>query len=148
MGRLCCTHLQQPDAINRLLPTFIEMHREQWRETPSVFAPFGGGVADDAFYAMVEEGGSRRAVILSSLNVDGEPIAMYFGFNRRCWYGAYRTTYRASAGRYSPGHLLLHGMIYDFRQFGLDELDLMRGDHAYKFDYASAVKFNVSLRLR
>lgn len=147
MGPLRCAHLREPEAVARWLPRFIEMHREQWRGRTDAVAPFDGGVVDEAFREVGDEGARHGGVVLTVLTIADDPIAMYYGFAYRSWYGGYRTTFRRSASRHSPGHLMLHGMIHTLRSLGFKELDLMRGGYAYKMEYASIVSHNLALSM-
>jgi CelD/BcsL family acetyltransferase involved in cellulose biosynthesis len=145
LGALVTTQLRDPERIVRRLPAFIEMHRAQWAGRADAVGPFDGGAVDAVFLAAGAEGGARGEVVLTELTLDGEPLAMYFGFLRGRWYGGYRTTFKADARRFSPGHLMLHDMIHRFRTDGLVELDLMRGGYAYKMAYGTVVGSNVTI---
>jgi CelD/BcsL family acetyltransferase involved in cellulose biosynthesis len=142
LGEVRMVNYTSADAIRERLPEFISIHRAAWDHNPDTFAPFGDGVTDRMFYSMADSGGAVGQVVLSSLQLDGRPLAMYFGLKSPSWYGSYRITYDVTRKKYSPGHLLLAQMIQDFAQDGCTEFDLMRGAHPYKLDYASQVRWN------
>jgi CelD/BcsL family acetyltransferase involved in cellulose biosynthesis len=143
LGDAVLAHWMDRRSIRNRLPAFIAMHQTQWSSRPDAVAPFDGDVVDRGFQAIVDHMAPAGSVVLSELMIDGNPIAMYFGFRHRSWYGGYRTTFDRNWRRLSPGHLLLRGMVADFADLGLIELDLMRDVHDYKALYADLYRSNV-----
>ncbi|HET7232369.1 MAG TPA: GNAT family N-acetyltransferase [Longimicrobium sp.] len=146
-GAVDCRHHTGRDEILHRMPDFIALHTRQWEGRADAVAPFGDGVVDGAFTAMVEELAPAGGVVLSELLLDGRPVAMYFGFRHRDWFGGYRTCYDPELFRLSPGHLLLHQMIADFAARGVRTLDLMRGSYAYKREYVPSFRHNLRISL-
>lgn len=146
VGAVELDHHATLERVMSQLSTFIEMHREQWRGRADAVAPFDGGVVEAAFTAMVQQLAPRGQLLLTVLSVAGAPAAMYFGFVRGRWYGGYRTTFDPQLFRFSPGHLMLRGMISEFGRVGFERLDLMRGAYGYKSAYSSATARNRRFR--
>jgi CelD/BcsL family acetyltransferase involved in cellulose biosynthesis len=141
LGQVTLTHQHEPTGRLALMPSFIAMHGAQWQAREDAVAPFDGGAVDRTFTALAAA--PDTGVVLSELRLDSTPLAMYFGFVHRSRYWAYRTAFDQAYRRLSPGHLLLAGMITDFSSAGIRAFDLMRGDYAYKLNYASRVSANI-----
>ena len=148
LGPVRCHHYYQPDEIMMRLPVFIEMHQQQWADCTNAVAPFSNGVIESAFENMVKHLAPRGQLLLTELSLEEQPIAMYFGFTQGCRYGGYRTTFAHSHRRFSPGHLMLRQMILNFAAAGFHELDLMRGNYAYKQYYSNRSRQNKRFEIR
>lgn len=146
-GEVRVVNYGSASQIREHLPELISMHRAAWDGNPDTFAPFSEKMTRDLFHSMGEEGSAVGQIILSSLELDGSPLAMYFGLRSRDWYGVYRTAFNAAYKRFSPGHLLLSQLIQESARNGYAEFDLMRGAHPYKEEYASEVRWNHRLVL-
>jgi len=141
LGQLSLVHLRDPADLAPRLPTFFAMHAAQWKDRADVVAPFDGGVVDQTFAAVAAQ--PDAGVLLTELQLDSSPLAMYFGFLHRGRYWGYRTAYDRRYWRLSPGHQLVVQMIIDFSRSPVHTFDLMRGGYAYKLEYASSVSANV-----
>ncbi|MCB2226725.1 MAG: GNAT family N-acetyltransferase [Desulfarculaceae bacterium] len=145
LGEVACIHESTPGGVAAGMPSFIALHKRQWRDRNDVVAPFDGSVVDDQFrtagIALAEKG----MLLLTKLTLNGEPIAMYYGFKIGNWYGGYRTAYSLEYRKLSPGHLMLNRMIEEFPGMGIAELDFMRGDYPYKLHYTNKKRKNVIL---
>ena len=148
LGRVDCRHYDHPADIRARFESFVAMHRAQWLNRPDAIAPFTDSSVERAYAAMVEHMAPGGKVVLSQLTVGPRLIAVYFGFRFKGTYDGYRTAYDAELYRLSPGHLLLHQMIEDFRAAGLRKLDLTRGGHSYKAGYSGSFDHNLSIELR
>ncbi len=77
------------------------------------------------------------AGVLSVLRAGGQPIAAHFGIRSSSvwhhWFPAYDLEYK----RYSPGLLLLTGMIERASELGIKVLDFGRGEYDYKLRVAN-----------
>lgn len=143
LGKVRLREVRDPAERVSLMPVFVDLHRVQWQARTDVVAPFDGGVVDQTFLALAAE--SESCVVISSLEVDEVPVAMYFGFELSDTYWAYRTTYDVRLRRLSPGRLLVAAMLSAQAARGLARFDLMRGDYPYKHDYANERAHNVRL---
>jgi CelD/BcsL family acetyltransferase involved in cellulose biosynthesis len=145
LGSLRYRNYSTAEAMRGQLREFIRLHKESWSGRAETFAPFGDGVADDMFREMVDNGATRGEVVISSLECNGQPMAMYFGLQSGYWYGSYRITYDRGVGRYSPGRLLLNRMLRERADNGYREFDFLRGDHSYKMEYEPDVRYNITV---
>ncbi len=75
-------------------------------------------------------------VTIRSLHVRDEPIAMLLGLEYRRIHCAYLMRLSGELVRYSPGMACLYRAIAWATDRGLAELDLMRGDEAFKARWA------------
>ncbi len=143
LGLLTCQHHADPEAVLRHLPSFIDLHRQQWRGRMDAVAPFCDPTVVRGFEVLANSLSRQGNLILTSLTLADRPIAMYFGFRHRGYYGGYRTTFDRSYYRLSPGHLMLHRMLADFCADGVTVFDLMRGAYGYKAAYANLNSHNL-----
>ncbi len=148
LGAIECRHFDHSDDIRARFNSFVAMHRAQWRDRPDAIAPFTEAAVEHAYAAMVAHMAPAGTLLLSELSAGSRLVAVYFGFRFRKTYYGYRTAYDGDLYRLSPGHLLLHHMIEDFRAAGLRKLDLTRGGHPYKAEYSGGFDHNLSIELR
>lgn len=148
LGRVDCRHFDHPEDIRARFGSFVAMHSAQWLNRPDAIVPFTDASVERAYAAMVEHMAPGGTVVLTQLTVGSRLIAVYFGFRFRDTYYGYRTAYDIEFYRLSPGRLLLHHMIEDFRAAGLRKLDLTRGGHSYKAEYSGGFDHNLSVELR
>lgn len=86
---------------------------------------------------------------LGALTLHGDFLAVDFGFARGgCYYG-YLTSFDANFSRWAPGKCLLLGRIDDWVAVdGVERLDFLCGDEAYKFSHTGGEAYEVwSIRL-
>jgi CelD/BcsL family acetyltransferase involved in cellulose biosynthesis len=133
IGDVKLVHHTQGPTINERLRRFITMHQTQWSGRPDAVAPFDGGAVDEFFRQLTAR---CSGAVISELTVEGEPIAMRYGFLWNRTYSGYRPTFALAMQRFSPGLLHLRSMVDDFAHRGLHRLDLMRGDHKHKARFA------------
>ncbi len=81
--------------------------------------------------------GGQISGYLVSLNVDGNAIAAEFGPRWNGVFHPWLAAYDPEFSRYSPGHLLVHGLLGQMAQAGLDRYDLGPGDEAHKNLFAN-----------
>jgi CelD/BcsL family acetyltransferase involved in cellulose biosynthesis len=117
--------------------TIFDLHVKKWSQK-------GGGsglssARDRAFLrGLMRNLGTT--VRLDILFWNDTAVAAHFGFeweNRLYWY---ITTYDPDVASHSPGKLLLANVIRNAEADGLTEVDLLRGQEAYKFQYATHVR--------
>lgn len=82
----------------------------------------------------------RDRLSLSSLNLDGTPIAFHYGLTSHGVYSLLMTTYDESFGEYSPGHLLTEDVLEDCIARGLREFDFLGCDLPWKLEWTSTVR--------
>lgn len=142
LGDLQLQHYSSPGDVAQWLPRFIALHLAQWHGRADAVAPFDDAVVRDGFRAIASSTAKRGLMRLTVLQLGPTLLAGYFGFVWKNCYYAYRTAYDRSWFRYSPGHLMLRGMLADFAGAGIERFDLMRGAYNYKAEYASHVEAN------
>ena len=133
IGDVKLVHHTQGPTMEERLRRFITMHRTQWHGRPDAVAPFDGGAVDAFFRELTAR---CSGAVISELTVEGEPVAMRFGFLWNRTYGGYRPTFDLTMRHLSPGQLLLRSMVEGLVRRGLHRLDLMRGDYEYKGRFA------------
>ena len=77
----------------------------------------------------------RGEVQVSSLDLNGRPVAVHFGFVSQERYFYYMPSFDAAFSNYSPGRLLLMDLVRNSFDSGLREFDFMAGADPYKYDW-------------
>jgi CelD/BcsL family acetyltransferase involved in cellulose biosynthesis len=104
---------------------FADLHRTAEGAKGSFMGP-----AHEEFFADLV----RRAGATVELLVAGDGvIAAGFGFAEADGYYLYNSAYDRSAADASPGIVLLTAIIQQLADDGVERLDLLKGDEAYKF---------------
>ncbi|MCJ7695640.1 MAG: GNAT family N-acetyltransferase [Anaerolineaceae bacterium] len=85
---------------------------------------------------------------LSFLTIDGEKAAAYFCFVYANKVWVYNSAWNIRYGDYSPGWVLLGHIIQWAIENGIEELDFMRGDEAYKYKFGGVERFVMRCELR
>ncbi|GEM_PF-2818904 len=93
----------------------------------------------------VTETVDRDWIRVSTLEVDGEWIAYYFGFHYANRYSLYNTSFRRNFANCSPGSLLLFHILKCSFEEGLAEVDFMRGEEDFKFNWSNGSRRNTRL---
>jgi len=148
LGRLEIVHERDPDFARAMLPQFFDQHIRRWAGTgfPSLFER----PANRRFYErLVDLLGDQGLLVFSMMTIDGQAAAFHFGLrsgSRLLWY---KPAFEPALARYSPGEVLLGGLIRYAVTESYDAFDFTRGDERFKSRFASDVAYNMSyLRAR
>ncbi len=131
-------------SISRALPTFVNLHLQQWAKQGQAVAPFTIQSVRQGFEALLNSAADSGFADLTELTLNDQPIAGYIGFQEKNTYFAYRTTYDISMRTFSPGHLMLQALLRCLCQESVTRFDFMRGAYPYKADYATFTTTNLS----
>ena len=115
-----------PETLDRDLDALFELHRARWGSTPSDFgdSPFHRALARNA----LERGWLR----LWLLELDGQPIAAWHGFQVGTVCSYYQAGRNPSFERFSVGFVLMAHSIRSAIADGAREYRFGRGDEAFK----------------
>jgi CelD/BcsL family acetyltransferase involved in cellulose biosynthesis len=111
----------------------------------------GGAFASDVkrrFYQRVAERFLARAWLrLHRLRVGDRAVAcaLCFSYGGKVWY--YQTGYDPRWHEYGPGYLITGHVIRSAIAEGASEVDLLRGGHAYKYEWNAARRRILKLRV-
>lgn len=118
------------EAAERLARQAIALKR-QWLDARGLFSrTLSDDACVEAVAAAVRCPGSGACV--SALTIDGEPIAIEIGFASRRTYYSYLAAIEPRYARYSPGRLQMADTIAWCRRNGIDRVDLLGTEGAYK----------------
>jgi CelD/BcsL family acetyltransferase involved in cellulose biosynthesis len=125
------TRLANEDTLDRDLDTLFELHRARWGATRTDFcdSPFQRELARESL--------GRGWLRLRLLELDGRPIAAWYGFHvgRICSY--YQAGRDPVFERHSVGFILMANSIRSAIAEGAAEYRFGRGDEAFKSRFAS-----------
>ena len=117
------------------LEAFIELHQKRWG-ADGLFPPTPGGEQSRVFARrMFELFGSDGPLRLAFLSVGGKRIAsgIHFVSDDRLLY--YNAGVDPDARELSPGVLMVYAYVQRALAEGIGQLDFMRGDESYKYDW-------------
>ncbi|HET9948621.1 MAG TPA: GNAT family N-acetyltransferase [Longimicrobiales bacterium] len=100
------------------------------------------------FYADVARRFAVRGWLrLHTLEVGGRPIAaaLCFQFAGKAWF--YQTGYDPELQPYGPGHFIVRHAIQRAIDEGAEELDMLRGEHPYKYDWQARPRYVLKVRV-
>jgi CelD/BcsL family acetyltransferase involved in cellulose biosynthesis len=89
--------------------------------------------AEQAFQrALLDSAAARGWADLSTLSIEGQPVAYRYGFSFDNRFEDWRTGFDTGFFELSVGKLLLMRLLQDCFQRGYREIDFLRGDEGYK----------------
>jgi CelD/BcsL family acetyltransferase involved in cellulose biosynthesis len=119
-----------PETLERDLKLFVEMHRGAEGLKGHFMRPEIATFFERVAHAFMPLSWLR----LDFLEVEGRPIASTFGFSFGERYYLYNSAYEPSAGRLSPGLVLVAQLVKRCIDEGCAVFDFLRGEERYKFD--------------
>lgn len=122
----------RPESFDRLWAWKESQFRETGRH--NVLRPLW---AVEMMNRLHEGGQGEVSGFVASLTVNGEPIAAEFGPRWRGAFHPWIAAYDPAFAEYSPGHLLVAGLLEGMREAGLDRYDLGHDDGPYKATFAN-----------
>ncbi len=147
LGKVEVRHIETAEDIGREHERFVALHTARWGENPEAVGLF----TDPSVLRFFAELNARLPrdglLLLSTLSLDGAPIAMYYGFQMRGHYYYYRSCFDLDYAHLSPGHILLESLLCHCVDKGLTTFDFLRGDYAYKSRYSCKDVENVDLMI-
>jgi CelD/BcsL family acetyltransferase involved in cellulose biosynthesis len=87
--------------------------------------------------ALIRRTAETGQIYLGFLELAGAPAAFFYGFLCGNTFFNYQTGYNPEFFRYRPGWYALGRMIQDLIGRGCERVDFLRGDHDYKWHWAS-----------
>jgi CelD/BcsL family acetyltransferase involved in cellulose biosynthesis len=118
------------ETLERDLKVFIEMHRGAEGHKGHFMNPDIATFFERVAHAFMPLSWLR----LDFMEVGGRPIASTFGFHFSDRFYLYNSAYEPSAGRLSPGLVLVTQLIRRSIAEGCAVFDFLRGEERYKFD--------------
>jgi len=143
---VCVEVARTPAEARVAIERFLELHRARW-------AVDGGsdGLADprhDGFHrAVVQELADRGWLRLYTLFAARRPVASVYGVIHKRTFFYYQSGYDPAWASKSVGLILLARTVQDAWAEGLAEFDFLRGNEAYKADWARGERWTIQMRL-
>jgi CelD/BcsL family acetyltransferase involved in cellulose biosynthesis len=135
--------LTEPDDVAAALPTLMRLHQQRFGSASAVFATAERRAAHLAAATHLAASGSARIYRLRAGSVD---LALLYALQHRSSLLYYNAGMQAD-GAFSPGRTLLGLVTNSAAAEGFTELDLLRGDHAYKARFATGARTDVRIRV-
>lgn len=144
-GRLDFRDLRKSGQITPLLDPFFQQHIARWGgSVPSLFLE----EANRRFYLELTDRLCRHDwVLFSSVELDGQPVAMHFGFDfdrRLVWY---KPSFDPAFAQGSPGLVLVWHLVQAAESLGRVELDFTIGDEPFKRRFSNFVRTTKRIRV-
>jgi hypothetical protein len=120
-------------AVAPLLPAFFEMHRAEFAGTGRT-SQFVHANERRFYEALVERVGT---VAMDVLSAGEQRVAMHFGFEQAGTIYWYKPAFDLAHAKGSPGRVMLAHLFARAARDGVACVDLLKGDEAYKNDWAN-----------
>ena len=137
LGRTRFCHYSSPAEVGERLRSAVQIHARRWRGQRTS-TTFSSSRSAFRFYAEAANRMAGRGWLdLSTLELDGRPVAFCLGFVHDRAYYYYLPAFDPDFARYGPSAALLAHLIERAYELDLRELDLMLGDEPYKAQWAT-----------
>jgi CelD/BcsL family acetyltransferase involved in cellulose biosynthesis len=123
---------ESPDTLDEDLDTLFALHRTRWSDEQSPFA--GLETFHRAFAAIALE---RRWLLLTFLEIDGDPVAAWYGFRFAEAQFHYQSGRDPAWDDASVGYVLVTHSVRKALEDGLREYRFLRGRQEYKYHFAN-----------
>jgi CelD/BcsL family acetyltransferase involved in cellulose biosynthesis len=132
-GRVTCSSAGAgDDGRERLLGALFELHARRWSERGEAGVLAAAGVR--AHHREAARAFERRGVLrLEAVELDGEPIAVFYGFHLRDRLWMYLCGFSPAHARFSPGSIVVARARAAARAEGARAMDFLRGREGYKY---------------
>ena len=146
LARLASRWIDERDDSPALLDALFDLHRARWesRGEPGVLAAAGlAGFHREALAALAR----HEVVRLIGLVIDGRVRAVLHGFAEHGRFQCYLSGFAPELAKLSPGRLLVARAIERAKDDGQFELDFLRGQEPYKYEWGAVDRPAATLRV-
>jgi len=146
-GRLEFKVVREQAEVRPLLRDFYRFHTVRYLlcGQPSLYDPEDDNSLCRLFDLLTENLSPVGKVCVPTLFFDGQPMALYFGFEHRDCMTLYATTFDSGVIGTSPGEILAWEVARYCRTSGIRKLDFGIGDESYKFRFTNTLRRNCEL---
>ena len=123
---------ETPEQLSADLDVLFDLHDRRFEGQTSLSSETARAFHAEFAAAALERGWLR----LWLLEVDGEPIAAWYGWRLGGRYAYYNSGFDPERSDLRPGLILIAGIIRAALEEGADEFDFLLGDESYKFRFA------------
>jgi CelD/BcsL family acetyltransferase involved in cellulose biosynthesis len=141
------TDVADENGWEEALEALIRLHEARWASQgqPGVLQ----GAALRAFHREVAQGFlARGALLLLALRLDGETIAVLYGFQEGSTVYCYLQGFEPRFEKLSPGVMVVGAAVEEAVQRGARTLDFLRGKEEYKYRWGAKDRVTWRKRLR
>ncbi|AKU90660.1 GNAT family N-acetyltransferase [Vulgatibacter incomptus] len=127
------------DADPRVLQRFYALEKIGWKGDRGTAIDCDG--ATRAFYDRAASWAASRGMLaIYELELDGAPVAMHFGLSDGRRYYLPKPAFDPAHEACSPGQLLMHEVLRDCTERGLEELDFLGPPMPWKADWTDSFR--------
>lgn len=127
---------ESPEALADDVEALFDLHDRRWQGASSLASPRARSF-HAAFAAAALERGWLR---LWFLELDGEPVASWYGWRLGDRYSFYNGGFDPSLSKLSPGMVLLARVLESAFEEGAKTFDFLLGDESYKSRFADQTR--------
>ncbi len=136
-----------PDgSVERALEVMREIHAKR-KGAQGIVSPFTKTAYIEFHRRLVERLMRREQLYFSTLSLGGTVAAAQYGFRDDRTLYAYQIAFDPAFGKYGVAQLLMGRIIETEIQRGTQQIDFMRGDEPYKYDWTNAEHHLVRVEL-
>jgi CelD/BcsL family acetyltransferase involved in cellulose biosynthesis len=143
-GKLEFSHCESREEILAQLESLFSQHIERRALTEEV-SQFKKE-SEREFFRVLSKNLPLEWLRFSSVRLDGELLALHFGFEFENKYFWYKPTFNVRYRKHSPGEVLLRFLLTHAIEKNLAELDFTVGNEAFKYRFANQTRTNTRFR--
>lgn len=137
VGTVSWTTAHTPEAVEIELEDAFELHARRWQGRPDG-STFGLATAHAFHREATRALAAMDAVRLTTLRVDGRPVAFSCNLLLGRTLYAHRLAFDPAFGPYSPGRATAYRAIADAASAGVTRVEFLGGDEQYKLSIADS----------
>jgi CelD/BcsL family acetyltransferase involved in cellulose biosynthesis len=138
--------ITEPAEALSAFERFLRLHEDRWAERGD--SELTGHASLKAFQREVVEQLSRAGLLrFKELWAEGECRATVYGFEHKETFYDYNAGFDPAWSRFSVGSVLLGLSIEEAVSRGLKYYDLLRGEEAYKFEWANTQRSTLAVQI-
>lgn len=130
---------ENPEALSSLISELFSLHRIRWGSVRKKTL-FSLPQVERFHRALLPGLIKKRAVIVFSLSVEEQVVAIIYGFVYGGKYYFYQSGFDPAFSQYSPGLVLMNYSIEQAIHEGLSEYDFLRGEEDYKSKFTKTCR--------
>jgi CelD/BcsL family acetyltransferase involved in cellulose biosynthesis len=126
-------------TMENLIHCLFHLHRKRWagRNQKTLFST---SQVEQFHTALLPELMEKKKILIHSLSIDSQPVALLYGFIYGEKYYFYQSGFDPTFSSYSPGLVLMNFSIEQAIQKGLAEYDFLRGEEIYKGKFTDSFR--------
>jgi CelD/BcsL family acetyltransferase involved in cellulose biosynthesis len=134
------------ENLREQLQVLFELHEKRW-QARNIGSKFDESETQEFYVDVSEVFHQNNWLVLSFLNIDGQPASVRWGFNYNDTYYSMTAAFDPCYSDYSVGNVHLMKLIEDAIQSGLRKFDFLKGIETHKAYWTSDITDNIQITI-